>query len=67
MLSNESTIMLASLRHVEPYIKLSWMGKVKVWPQVKSGQGHLVTEMGHIAYQSIWLAQTNVLTLIPRL
>ena len=46
---------------------LLWKFKVKVWPQVKSGQGHVMTEMGHIAYQSIRLAETNVLTTIPRL
>ena len=27
----------------------------------------MVTEMGHIAYQSIRLTETNVLTQIPRL
>ena len=35
--------------------------------QVKSGQGHVMTDMGHIAYHSIRLAMTNVLTPIPRL
>ena len=43
------------------------MVKVKVWPQVKSGQGHVMTEMGHIAYQSIRQAETNVLTPVPSL
>ena len=40
---------------------------VKVWPQVESGQGHVMIEMDHIAYHSIRLAKTNVLTPIPRL
>ena len=61
------TIVFLLLRRVEPYIKWLWKVKVKVWPQVKTGQGHLMTEMGHIAYQSIRLAETNVLTPIPRL
>ena len=66
--SNEfDTIVLVSLRRVEPYIKWLWKVKVKVWPQVKSGQSHVMTEMGHIAYHSIRLAKTNVLTPIPRL
>ena len=58
---------LSLLRRVEPYIKWLWKVKVKVWPRVKSGQGHVMTKMGHIAYQSIRLAKTNVLTPIPRL
>ena len=55
------------LRRVEPYIKWLSKVKVKVWPQVESGQGHVMIEMGHIAYHSIRLAKTNVLTPIPRL
>ena len=47
--------------------KMTLKVKVKVWPQVKSGQGHVMTEMGHIAYHSIRLAKTNVLTPVPRL
>ena len=45
-----STPANAGLRRVEPYVKWSWKVKVKVWPQVKSGQGHVMTKMGHIAY-----------------
>ena len=33
----------------------------------QSGQGHVMTQMGHISYQSIRLAETNVLTPTPRL
>ena len=58
---------VVSLRRVEPYIKWLWKVKVKVWPQVKSCQGHVMTEMGHIAYHWIRLAKTNVLTPIQRL
>ena len=54
-------------RTIYKIIKLLWKVKVKVWPQVKSGQGHVMTEMGHIAYYWICLAKTNVLTPIPRL
>ena len=32
-----------------------------------AGQGHVVTKIDHIAYKSIHLAETNVLTPIPRL
>ena len=59
--------MFVSLRRVEPYIKWLCKVKVKVWPQVKLGQSHVMTEMGHIAYHSIRLAKANVLTPIPRL
>ena len=58
---------LFPLRRVEPYMKWSSKVKFKVRPQVKSGQGHVATEMGHIAYQSVRLAETNEMTPIPRL
>ena len=32
-----------------------------------SGEGHVVTQVGHVAYQSIRLEETNTMTPIPRL
>ena len=52
---------------VEPCIIWPWKVKVKIWRQVKSGQGHSVTEVGQIIYHSMRLAETNVMTAIPRL
>ena len=44
-----------------------WKVKVKIWPQVKSGQGHSVTQVGQIIHHSMCLAETNTMTAIPRL
>ena len=42
------TIVFVSSRRVEPCILWPWKVKVKIWPQVKSGQGHSVTQVGQI-------------------
>ena len=39
----------------------------QIWPQVKVGQGHEVTQVGYIIYQSTRLNETNALTSTPRL
>ena len=44
---------------------LPWKVKVKIWPLVEVGQGHLVTQVGHI-HHSMYLAEKNAMTLIPR-
>ena len=36
-------------------------GQGQIWPQFKVGQGHVVTQVGHIIYQSMRLYETNAL------
>ena len=48
-------------------IYVTLKGQDQIWPQVKVGQGHEVTQVGHIIYHSTCLYETNALTSIPRL
>ena len=59
--------MFVSSRRVEPCISWPWKVKVKIWPQVKLGQGHSVTQKGQIIHHLMRLAETNAMAAIPRL
>ena len=65
--SGERSSVGVKRKRVEPCI--IWPGNVNVtiWHQVKSGQGHSVTQVGEIIHHSMGNAEPNAMTPIPRL
>ena len=59
-------MVFVSSRRVET-CNVTLKGQDQIWPQVKVGQGHEVTQVGLIIYQSTRLYETNALTSVPRL
>ena len=57
--------MILSSSRFETYTWWPRQVNFEVWPEVNSGQGHVVVQIGHVAYQPMRFSDTNILVPFP--